>query len=167
MRYFINLFFTSFFTINILLLFPISCSASIPPDEVALGGISYGSSVDYVREIYGSPERNIVNEKSPLFTGYLNRYYYGNSFSILFRNGSALRLETTAKNGIKTPSGISVGSDESLVIDAYGDCDEKRTAIYGKVVSRYYHIDDNKNIGLKFNFDSKGIVTSIYAGQFD
>ena len=149
-----------------LLLIPY-CSASIPDSEVALGGIGYKATIPYVESVYGFPDRIISNESSPLFTGYLDTYYYGDTFSILFQNSSVLRLQTTANNGIHTPSGIAVGSDNSLIEDAYGTADNTQTAIFGKIVSKYYHIKDNENIGLKFNFDGKGKVISIYAGQFD
>ena len=42
-----------------------AASASVPDEEVSLGGIPYGASVDYVRGIYGAPSKVSTTSQHP------------------------------------------------------------------------------------------------------
>ena len=90
------------------------CFAEISPSEVALGGIRLGSSPEDVKSVYGEPTSyDKGNGDSIIFN-------YNGTFKIMFSGGKYMYwLETTANNGIKTPSGIAVGMDAS-VLDRYG-----------------------------------------------
>jgi len=85
------------------------CYADISPSEVSLGGISPGTSKDYLVSVYGQPD-DILYGKYGVET-----YVYGGTFSIRFggTSPSAIWVETMGNNGIGTPSGITVGMRES------------------------------------------------------
>ena len=65
------------------------CSASVPDEQVALGGISYQSSSSYVKSIYGEPDRVTSTNNDPLYKT-VEKYYYGNSFLVEFSNSKAV-----------------------------------------------------------------------------
>jgi len=89
-------------------------SAEIPPSEVALGGVPLGASPEYLKSVYGEPTRYERQNDSVI-------YNYNNTFRVMFANGKYMYwLETTANNGIGTPSGVRVGMPES-VLDQYGE----------------------------------------------
>ena len=91
------------------------CYAEIPPSEVALGGITLGASPEYVKSVYGEPTSYDKGYGDSII------YNYNNTFKIMFSGGKYMYwMETTANNGIKTPSGIAVGMNAS-VLDRYGD----------------------------------------------
>lgn len=57
--------------------------AAIPDSEFAIGGITIGSSADYVQSIYGEPTH--ISDKVPNAEGgYSYSYAYGSSFYIFF-----------------------------------------------------------------------------------
>ena len=97
------------------------CSAEIPAEEVALGGIPLGALPEYVKQIYGEPTSYDRGRDGIVI------YNYNDTFKIMFSGGKFMYwMETTANNGIKTPSGIGVGNDAS-VLDKYGDTYYDRT----------------------------------------
>ena len=61
-------------------------SASVPDEEVSLGGIPYGASVDYVRGIYGAPSKVSTTSQHPLWRGWVDTYHYGTSVDVIFCN---------------------------------------------------------------------------------
>ena len=89
-------------------------AAEISPSEVALGGIPLGASPEYLKSVYGEPTRYETGNDSVI-------YNYNDTFRVLFASGKYMYwLETTANNGIGTPSGIQVGMPES-VLEKYGE----------------------------------------------
>ncbi len=91
------------------------CFAEIPSSEVALGGIQLGSSPEYVKSVYGEPTSYDKGNSDSII------YNYNGTFKLMFASGKYMYwMETTANNGIKTPSGIAVGMNVS-VLDRYGD----------------------------------------------
>ncbi len=108
-----------------------TCFASMTAEyltSMSIGGITLDSSEEYVRSIYGDPDRieydrnlNGTNRQgSTVYT-----YIYGNSFKILFCGNnhipmSAGEIISTANNGIKTEAGLSVGDNESRIAELYG-----------------------------------------------
>ena len=89
-------------------------AAEISPSEVALGGIPLGASPEYLKSVYGEPTRYETVNGGVV-------YNYNNTFRVLFASGKYMYwLETTANNGIGTPSGVRVGMPES-VLEKYGE----------------------------------------------
>lgn len=91
------------------------CFAEIPKDEVALGGINLGATPEYVKSIYGEPTSYDRGYGDSII------YNYNGTFKVMFSGGKYMYwMETTANNGITTPSGIAVGMDAS-VLSQYGE----------------------------------------------
>ena len=91
------------------------CCAEISPSEVALGGIKLGSSPEYVKSVYGEPTSYDYGAGNSII------YNYNGTFKIMFSSGKYMYwMETTANNGITTPSGIAVGMNAS-VLNKYGE----------------------------------------------
>ena len=115
-------------SLTFIVIFSFSALAfeSIPRQEGVLGGISLGASREYVKSVYGEPPRceDIKNNNS----GYGVTYNYNGTFKIHFwgswgYNIDAYKVETTANNGIGTPSGIRVGMSASVLSNIYGAAD--------------------------------------------
>lgn len=86
--------------------------AAIPDSEFAIGGITIGSSADYVQSIYGEPTH--ISDKVPNAEGgYSYSYAYGSSFYIFFdaNTNVVTGIFSTAINGLTTPAGLTVGMD--------------------------------------------------------
>ena len=101
------LFFCLLFSVGTL------ASAAISPSEIALGGIPLGANAAAVETVYGKPTRS--EERDECVT-----YHYNDTFRVFVWWGRVGLLETTADNGIETPSGIHVGLPES-VLEPYGE----------------------------------------------
>mgnify|MGYP002775233548 CR=1 FL=1 len=74
--------------------------AAIPDSELAIGGITIGSSADYVQSIYGEPTH--ISDKVPNAEGgYSYSYAYGSSFYIFFdaNTNVVTGIFSTANNG--------------------------------------------------------------------
>ena len=117
--------------------------------------------IDDVRSSYGAPDKVDTTNRHPLWRGFVDTYYYGSSFKVIFSDGSAVFMDTTLNNGLATPAGIRVGSQKQTVIDTYGEHDSQARNYY------YYEATDNNTLGLKIIFNSRGKVTAIYAGSFE
>lgn len=142
------------------------CSANLSEDEIAIGGIPYHATADYVKSIYGEPTNMTTTTKHALWTGKIDNYYYGDSFTVIFRNGEVICLGTTADNGLSTPAGIKVGMKASYLVDVYASGKETKNK-KGIVTSYFYRSEKDSYTGLRFDVNERGIITAIYAGQFD
>ena len=142
------------------------CFAAIPTSEIAIGGITVGSSADYVKSIYGEPDRITTTYNHALWRGKIDEYYYGDSFHIILSDDKVIWLGTTANNGLATPAGIRVGMKVSTLIDVYGNGKAHRDR-YGNICDYYYRSVKSEYSALKFGVDRNGIITAIYAGSFD
>ena len=96
--------------------------AAIPDSEFAIGGVTIGSSADYVQSIYGEPTH--ISDKVPNAEGgYSYSYAYGASFYIFFdaNTNVVTGIFSTANNGLTTPVGLTVGMDADAIEQAYGE----------------------------------------------
>ena len=113
---------------------------NIEYSRMALGGIQLGSTKERVRATYGNPnsikEHDDRNTRS-MYDGYVEEWTYGNSFKIIFVNGYAEDISSTAKNGIKTPDGISVGDDIRKLYKTFGTANR----VTGNGRYTYYSIE--------------------------
>ena len=95
------------------------CSAAkiFNADQAAIGGISIGVSTEYIKEIYGDPNKiridNELNADS-------QTWYYGDTFQIDFVNGIATCIVTSGNNGLTTPAGVTVGMRKKEMTSKYG-----------------------------------------------
>ena len=143
-----------------------TCSAEIDKSRIAIGGIQPGNTPNYVKSIYGNPDkieaRYVPNgggaripKNSTIYT-----WYYGNSFEIeILNNEIVLDAISKDNNGLKTPDGITVGMRSNVLYEKYGIPDEletieKENATYFS----YYGRSDISALVFKLNND---IITSI------
>lgn len=130
----------------------------INPAEVAIGGVQIGSSMDYVRSIYGEPT-HVKNKSSVGPFGASVEWTYGDSFKITFGDGQAYDVETSANNGIKTPAGFTVGQNIDLVLNYFG----KDAADVTKDGSKkQYRFRCASYRGMSFVTDKHGKIQKIY-----
>lgn len=132
----------------------------VDPAEVAIGGVQIGSSMDYVRSIYGEPT-TVRTYYDRVFYGNCEDWTYGDSFVIRFaQSGTAYSVASTKDNGIKTPAGFTVGQNINGVIDYFGS--DKMTRTYDKTSGTYiYRVYCNSYIYLVFTTDKKGKISRI------
>ena len=87
-------------------------------DQAAIGGISAGSSTEYIKGIYGEPNKIRINDNSQDLN--TETWYYGDTFQIDFVNGIASSVVSSGNNGLSTPDGIAVGMKKSKMTSKYG-----------------------------------------------
>ena len=96
---------------------------SISRADIAIGGISLGATENYVRSIYGEPDK-ISYDSNSRRAGPINRktFRYGTSFFVVFDtdNNAVWEVKSTGNNGLKTPVGFTVGMNLSEVRKYYG-----------------------------------------------
>ena len=95
---------------------------TLAPEEAALGGITAGAPMSYVRSVYGEPtySKNVYDGE---VEEDLIRWDYGKGTTIFFRRatGEVRDVIVTANNGFSTPAGAYVGMDASVLQQLYGD----------------------------------------------
>lgn len=128
-------------------------SASVPASEMSLGSISAGTSINYVRQVYGMPNRTED-------MGGLYKDWYGDSVSVVYRrNGSSvMNITSSANNGFKTPSGLTVGQSKNDVVSICGSPDDTFNIADRKTFM--YDSYDRTKI-MRVVFDKKGKVAEI------
>ena len=138
------------------------CLAAIPYTQVLIGGVGPGSSMDYVKSIYGQPAS--TNFDTPAEA----TYTYGNSF-VLTANASTNTVYTvlsSGHNGLNTPAGVGVGMDASVITEKYGTCE--RIGNVNGVTYYHYAMEPNPAMPNDFGGFSFGVengkIISIWAG---
>lgn len=121
-----------------------TAEARIDSSRMALGGITVGSTEEYVRETYGPPA-SAARSFSPEQNQYVKEYSYGDSFfvTVLEDTGTVLWLMSRERhNNIATPDGIMVGSTLNEVLHVYGEPDLRQ--IDGDSDYLWYFADDGE-----------------------
>lgn len=106
----------------LLMLAPIfECDAAkvIGEDRAAIGGITIGSKVDYVRSIYGEPDKIRSDDDRSV------EWYYGDTFQIRFVDERAVFVCSSGNNGLNTPDDVGVGMKSRRVKKVFGRPHEK------------------------------------------
>ena len=136
------------------------CSAArvFNADQAAIGGISIGSSTEYIKGIYGEPNSIHVDEDSKDTDS--QTWYYGDTFLIDFINGIASCVVTSGNNGLATPAGVSVGMKKKEMTSKYGS--PKTTEKYGNRAIYTYQTDSG--VGMVF-IVRDGIISEIRVKQ--
>lgn len=134
-----------------------SIYASVPNDELVIGGIGYGASAQYVESVYGKPSEMEVKPDQRFYNGQAYEYEYGDSLEIFFLDSQVRRIEIDRHNGLKTKAGIEVGSTLADVKAKYGEPDKVRHDKY------IYYSQDRSDVGFIFEIEN-GLVKEIEMG---
>lgn len=149
------------------------CDAKIPPDEMYLGSVSYGTSLKKLTELHGKAYGDYSG-----MNGYAT-YAYGGDRPVLVHynrdTGIIHSVHVLEDETWRTPSGIGVGSTISEVLKLYGEPDHKRVGnektAYCYVHKTYDNIlkRDVTDFGLFIVFDnaSRKIVELEISGDTD
>ena len=121
-----------------------TCSATVPADQLVLGGIQYGASISAVESAYGAPRKV--------------EYKYGNTLEFEFLNGKVVKIKADDYSDAKTKAGIGLGMDAAALKNAYGAPD----AIHEE--DHIYYAAGMQGIGLKFEV-KYGKITDIKCGS--
>lgn len=126
-----------------------TCSATVPADQLVLGGIQYGASISAVESAYGAPRKS---EREMESYGEKVEYEYDNSLEFEFVNGKVIRIEADDFSDAVTKAGIGLGMDAAVLKNVYGAPD----AIHGE--DHIYYAAGMQGIGLKFEVKYGKIV---------
>ena len=132
-----------------------TCFATVPVDQLVLGGIQYGASISAVESAYGAPRKS-EREMKPY--GDKVEYEYGNSLEFEFLNGKVVKIKADDFSDAKTKAGIGLGMDAAALKNAYGAPD----VIHEE--DHIYYAAGQQGIGLKFEV-KYGKVTEIRCGS--
>ena len=138
----------------------------MPREEMYVGGVGAGCTLEYVTSIYGEPQ-----EKRWFNTAGVRgvTYIYSDAFSITGRTGKDdLRQEeellvvgfSLKDNSLATPNGLTVGMPYETVSAMFGSVDKH--TIGGRTF--YSYGAPNSAVELTFYVNDKGIITEIYEG---
>ena len=119
------------------------CAASVPSDQLSLGGIEYGMTEDTVRSIYGTPT-DTEYKQSQHYNGTAVQFEYGDNFEVTLVDGIVRSIEAEERSDQATPAGIQVGMSVATLKDVYGEPDIIRGNKY------IYRCDDDSSLGLVF-----------------
>ena len=129
---------------------------TIAEEEINIGGIGIGTSLDYVKQVYGQPteQKNYRN-----YLGQGIEYNYNNLFIVdaaIKQNGDTYVSYITCKAGnLKTPSGFAVGTPYKNVTDKYS----KFSMIEKNGFKIYTHF--NGALYMEFKVDKQGLIKEI------
>ena len=117
-----------------------SAAATLTDDQLVLGQISYGASIDAVRQRHGEPHEIDRDDG-------MAKYEYKNVFDLYVTNGIVQRIKVDDLNGLGTAKGIKVGSSMDDVVAAYG---QPNTVLGDHII---YHSASNPAVGLDFEIE--------------
>lgn len=142
--------------------------ASIPRNDMVIGGITIGSSLDYVEQVYGSPNELYYGDGDWL-TGQSLTYKYvngNNLFKVVAgtKGNSNRRVYSIVcrERGLYTPKGLSVGMNFNEVKKIYGNGTslKKNMVVLPIDKCRYYEYNSGSN-SMQFTVDSNNIIRQI------
>lgn len=129
---------------------------SIKSEDLVIGGISIGATVESVRAVHGDP---IATKSKHKWYGRnsVTVYEYPALFDLYVSDEVVRAIKLDYPNGVKTGKNISIGSSVEEVIAAYGEPNvrDKDNIIY--------LVENDTSLGLKFEIDH-GYVDEIRAG---
>ena len=141
---------------------------SMPVSEMYVGGVGYGTSLGYVKEIYGEP----VDKRT--FTGdgvRIVAWIYSEYFSVTARTGAddfspeedlPVVSFTLKNNSLSTPSGLTVGMNYNEVVKMWG-----RGEYFESEGGRsYFYVPADSQIPMTLTFyvDADATITEIQLG---
>ncbi len=119
---------------------------SLKEEDLVLGGISYGASIEAVRAAHGEPHK-IENKHKWHGNTPVAVYDYANLFDLYVVDNVVRCIKVEDLNGLGTNKNIVVGSTMEDVIAAYG---EPNFRDKDKIV---YHLENNPSLGIMFEMD--------------
>lgn len=130
-------------------------SAAIPAEEIALGGLRPGMTLEAAKAIYGEPTK-ISSKKIAFDNGFIAE--------LDFHNGTILEeiKSVDPDNAIATPSGLVVGAEEAAIESLCGPADEiERKGQYtGSSQTKYTYYATDARTKMKITVHG-GVVTKI------
>lgn len=157
-----------FLLLAILCISTTTCFASIPRTDMAIGGVTLGSSLNYVKQIYGPPT-SFYYEDGDYITGKIAVYSYNQMFVIYARtrNQPAGMIDSIIcrDKGLSTPAGFAVGMNFDIVKKIYGYPYESKYPVNPVSGCKHYGYN-NGSYNMEFAVDSKKIIRQIvvYSG---
>ena len=121
-----------------------TCFATVPANQLELGGIPYGASISAVENAYGRPRKSEREMKS---YGEKVEYEYGNSLDFEFVNGKLTKIKADDFSDAKTKAGIGLGARPDFIHEE----------------DFIYYAEGMQGIGLKIEI-KYGKVTEIKCG---
>jgi len=146
--------------IGVLCMLPNRTFASVPDSEISLGGIYFGASMQYVKSIYGAPDKKSTIYDHPLWRGEVTTWKYGDSVVVTFSDKKVITVYVSENNGFATPAGVIVGMDYTVPQKLYGAPDNHGSSYL------FYARESNPYEGLSFHLH-EGIITAIAIGASD
>ena len=146
-----GLFISLVFTVLILLNTP-ACEAYISQSEMVIGNISFGTSLNKVKQLYGEPDKIEITHRTS-GQGDVARVTYENMLNLVAINNKVVAC-TIYSPQITTSYGVKVGDSINRLRPVYG----KEDGYFG-VVIRYEAIED-KDKNLSFGYKN-GTITNI------
>ena len=136
--------------------------AEIAQNRIAIGGIGYGSSMEYVNSVYGQPTDEYhknANWNGKNVDVYLNKY--GKRFSVVFLRyeKTAIDIMTTGSD-LSTPDGVTVGMSADILNAMYGQADSVRSAYGGELYGYIGVLPSGEYSMLEFDV-REGLITEI------
>lgn len=136
---------------------------TIDEEEINIGGISIGSSLDYVEQIYGTPTSK-KNFDDIMGNGEI--YYYNNKLIISAlntKNGTTYVNDIVCReSNLTTPSGFAVGTSYENVLKKYKKVEPLSKDRVNNYKQNYIYYEHTcGNLYMRFTVDKKGIIQEI------
>lgn len=146
----------------------IASAHTLPKDELVIGGIGYGGTLGYVREIYGEPEEIRTYQKKGV-KGIT--YIYSKHFIVSARAKLEENLPDesypvvgfmVSENSMKTETGTRVGLPfKEAIEDKYGKGLQYKTE---NDETFYQYQFDNGKTAINYFVNDRGLISKIYMG---
>ncbi len=143
----------------------VSAEHTLPKDELVIGGIGYGGTLGYVKEIYGEPDEIRTIQKKGIKEVL---YIYSKNFKISGKAQVELNLNEAdypvdgffiSTNSMQSDSGIRVGTPFKTIEDKYGAGKKYETP--DKELFYRYEFDGGKT-NINYVVNEKGLISKIY-----
>lgn len=133
---------------------PALAGATVPLDQIAVGGVGPGAMTDYVESVYGAPTtaKDIAADTGRSYVEYNYEGHYLVGFDA--DSHEAVYITSTGDN-LSTPAGVAVGMTADHLTDAYGPADH----IYTYNDKTLYEYEDGAGNSLSFDVDNFYIVS--------
>lgn len=129
---------------------------ALKTEDLVIGDVSVGASVDAVRAAHGEPYET---ENKSKWHGHMSAtvYEYAGLFDLYVNDGIVRAIKVDKLNGLATSKNITVGSAMNEVIKAYGEPSARHKD------HLIYFVENNPNMGIEFEIDA-GFVDEIKVG---
>lgn len=139
------------------LLFYVPGFASIPNDEASIAGLTVGETGDYVKKLYGEP--NKVYEDGDFRTFHFHALYV-----TVGKDNLITRITSHSSSYQNTPAGINFGTPIKELKKVYGKPDQFAFGING--CSYLYSSEDGKKY-IEFTYEADGHMREVRVGKRD